>query len=65
MNVSVNGFLSLYDSPVMNWRLVQGESCPLPVLLGLAPAPLQKYEQLQIMNEVLCHLVLHKYTEKA
>ena len=34
VNVSVDGCLSLYVSPVMNWRLVQGVPCLRPMMLG-------------------------------
>ncbi len=39
VNVSVNGCLSLYVSPVMNWRLVQGEPRPRPVSAGTGSKP--------------------------
>lgn len=39
VNVCVNGCLSLYVSPVMNWHLVHGTLQLTPWQLGLAPAP--------------------------
>ncbi len=39
VNVSVNGCLSLYVSPAMNRRLVQGVSCPRPVSVGISSSP--------------------------
>ncbi len=45
VSMSVNGWLSLYVSPVMNWRLVQGEPRPRPVSAGY------KDKRLWIMNE--------------
>ncbi len=39
VNVSVNGCLSLYVSPVMNWRLVQDVPCPCPMSAGIGSSP--------------------------
>ena len=37
LNVSVDGCLSLYINPAMNWRLVQGVPCLCPKMLRWAP----------------------------
>ncbi len=52
-NVSVNGCLSLYVSPVMNWPLGQGEPRPRQVQLGLTSTPCNpaKDTRLQKVNE--------------
>ncbi len=39
VNVSVNGCLSLYVSPAVNWRLVQGVPHPHPMLAGIGSSP--------------------------
>ncbi len=41
VNVSVNGCLCLYVSPVMNWHLVQvvPRRCPLSAGIGSSPPP--------------------------
>ncbi len=48
VNVSVNGCLSLYVSPVRNWQLVQGEPRPCPMSAGIgssAPASPRPYKR--------------------
>ncbi len=48
VNVSMNGRLSLWVSPTMNWWLVQGVPRPRPVLAGIgssSPATRQKNKQ--------------------
>ncbi len=39
VNVSVNGCLSLYVSPAVNWQLVQDVPHPRPVLAGIGFSP--------------------------
>ncbi len=53
VNVSVNGYLSLFVSPVMNWRLVQGVPRPRLMSAGIGSSPCgpAKDNLLQVMNE--------------
>ncbi len=55
VTVSVNGCLSLYVSPVMNWRLVQGSRVclprPRPMLAGTGSRPLHRHHPTTMQKE--------------
>ncbi len=59
VTVSMNGCLSLYVSPVVNWQLVQGESRPCPMSAGFGSIPLRMNDELNGATTVKC--CLHMY----